>query len=542
MKNGFKKKAEDILNDIRNSHFPGTKDLEEVLAGLLSQNEELQTQNEELQAAANNPGESNNLYENLFYDAPAGYILLDEKLNIVRANRAATVMLKCEMNRITGMNFTELLDPDFKNAFFEHVKEVLGSEEIHSAEIKFSYCRNFLDARIQSVKEIDKSTGERRIRTVIFDITERKIIERNLKRFRAAIDSSADNIFLIDFDTKRIIDVNESACINLGFKREEFLKLKPVDFNKNYSDEYIDQLLSEGFNNNTKQDFTLENKHKRRDGTIVDVEVFVKCAFIDDEKIIVAVARDISERKKNQKQLAAYARELKELNNSKDKFLSIISHDLRGPFLGIRGYTQLLLEDYDFMSKEEIKDFLSKIDDSSRDLYTLVDNLLKWSRLELGKIPYEPATFNLSDEIEPIVKLMSGIAAKKEISLKNYINNGAQPYADKLMLISVVQNLLSNAIKFTRSGGEVKLSSFQENGWITIAVEDNGIGLTPEVKEKLFSLDKGYASKGTAGEKGTGFGLLIAREMVVKMGGEIWAESEPGNGSVFSFRIKSSDS
>ena len=543
MKNRLNKKAENILNKIRNSELPDLPELKEMLPELLSQNNELEIRNKKLQAAANELEQSRNHFKDLFDHAPTGYILLDEKLNIIRSNHTATSMLKCKMDQLTGINFTELLNPGYEDVFHKHVKKVLSSEDIQTTEIKFRHCRDhFLDVQIQSVKKYDKSSDEKMIRMAIFDITRRKNIEKSLKRFRAAIDSSADNIFLMDFKTKKVIDVNESACINMGFTREEFLTLKPVDININYTDEYIDSLLSAAFESKTGQDFTLETRHKRRDGTIIDVEVFIKCTHIDEEKIIVAVARDISERKKNQKQLAKYAVELKDLNKSKDKFLSIISHDLRGPFLGIKGYTQLLIEDYDIKSKEEIMDYLNIIYESTRDLYKLVDNMLKWSRLELGKIPYKPKVFNLSDEIEPIVKLMSGIAAKKEISLKNNIQNGALPYADKLMLVSVVQNLLSNAIKFTRTGGEVKLNSYQENGWVIIEVKDNGIGIQPEIIDKLFSLHKDYASKGTAGEKGTGFGLLIAREMVAKMGGEIWAESEPGKGSVFSFRIHSSDS
>ena len=485
----------------------------------------------------------NNPFKDLFEHAPVGYMIIDDNFQIIMVNHAATSMLNCEKETLKGSNLIDLIHPEFQDRFYAYAKKVLETEKIYYSEMRFKHCRyHFLDTRIQSIKESDKNSDEKRIRIAIFDITERKNIEKSLKRFRAAIDSSADNIFLIDFKTKKIIDVNESACLNLGFAREEILVLKPVDINNKYSDEFIDNLLSDAFDSKTGQDFNFETKHKRRDGTIIDVEVFIKCTHIDEEKIIVAVARDISERKKNQKQLAAYAQELKELNSSKDKFLSIISHDLRGPFLGIKGYTQLLIEDYDVMGKDEIMDYLNIINESTRDLYTLVDNLLKWSRLELGKIPYDPIVFNLSDEIEPIVKLMAGIAAKKEISLKNSIQNGTLPYADKLMLISVVQNLLSNAIKFTRSGGEVILNSYQENGWVVIEVKDNGIGIQPEVIDKLFSLDKDYASKGTAGEKGTGFGLLIAREMVAKMGGEIWAESEPGKGSVFSFRINSSDS
>lgn len=370
------------------------------------------------------------------------------------------------------------------------------------------------------------------------NISDRKRIEKRLKRFRAAIDSTADNIFLIDYEKGYFIDVNESACKNLGFSRDEFLKLRPQDINPQYSRQYIKNILEEYGVVKSNYDHTMETTHTKRDGSVIDVEVFIKVTDIEDEKIIVAVARDITERKKTQQKLTQYAEELKELNASKDKFLSIISHDLRGPFLGIKGYTQLLIEDYNEMEKEEVLDFLDKIHNSTRDLYTLVDNLLKWSRLELGKIPYEPMTFNLFDEMEPIIKLLSGVAAKKEITLNNHIEEGVFLFADRLMLISVIQNLISNAIKFTKPSGEVSITSESVDENVIIKVTDTGVGMRPEVLEKLFTLDKSYTSRGTDGEKGTGFGLIIAREMILKMGGNIEAESEEGKGSTFTITLQ----
>ena len=418
MSNSLRKEAERIIHKIKKSDNTGSQELDKLIHELQVHQIELELQNDELQNTSRELEKSQNQLADLFDNAPVGYILLNEKFEILNVNLAAAIMLGDERGKLINLNLTKLIHPDFQDIFYLHAQEVLNSKNLHSVEIKLKKTINqYFDAQLYSLQNINNHPRQNTIRIAITDITEKK---------------------------------------------------------------------------------------------------------------------------KAQEQLSLYANELKELNSSKDKFLSIISHDLRGPFLGLKGYTQLLIEDYEMLEKEEILDYLNKIHESSRDLYTLVDNLLKWSRLELGKMPYEPMMFNLFEEIHPLIKIMSGVAAKKDITLENYINDNIQPMADRLMLTSVLQNLISNAIKFTHKGGLVKLSSAQENGRIIINIQDNGIGIKPEDREKLFSIDKGYTSKGTAGEKGTGFGLIIAREMVLKMGGEIWAESTPGKGSVFSFSLQNS--
>ncbi|MFW5759202.1 MAG: PAS domain-containing sensor histidine kinase [Bacteroidota bacterium] len=546
MQDQLRKEAEKIAKSIEKNQKQENKDIDKIVHELQVHQIELELQNDELRRTAHELELSHKRFTNLFDHAPVGYLVLGKNLNILNTNFSATFMLNTTKEEIQDKVITRFIHPDFQDEFYFYTQKVINSDDLHSIEVKIRNLGNgnYFFAQIQSIRDYDAIDQSYRIRTALIDISERKKIEKRLKRFRAAIDSSADNIFLIDFQSGYFIDVNESACKNLGFTREEFLKLKPEHINKLYTTGYIQKLIQAKIKKNEisgdeeAEDLTLETKHKRKDGTIIDVEVFLRLTQIEEEKIIVTVARDITERKQTQEKLTQYAQELKELNESKDKFLSIISHDLRGPFLGIKGYTQLLIEDYDQLQKEEVMDYLDKIHQSTRDLYTLVDNLLKWSRLELGKIPYQPMSFNLSDELEPIVKLLSGVAAKKEITLTNEIQRDVYPFADRLMLISVVQNLVSNAVKFTPKKGQVKISANQNNGKIAVKVSDTGVGMQPEIMEKLFTLDKSYTSRGTEGEKGTGFGLIIAREMVLKMGGDIWAESEPGKGSVFTFTLQ----
>ncbi len=484
---------------------------------------------------------SNKWFYELFDHAPVGYFLINSNTEIIKANYSSDFLIHYPAQKIVGQNLSEYIHPEFQEDFTSFIREVIERKQLHTGETKIRTSENnYTFIQLQARMDFESSSLQPFIRLVIVDISKRKTLEKELLRFRAAIDSTIDNIFLLDYDTGYFLDVNDTACKNLGYNREELIGMKPKDINPAYSQDLVQKIRNQSLKS-VQNGYTTEIKHEKKNGEIIEVEVYLRITTIGEDKIIVAVARDITERKRTQEKLSKYAEELKELNASKDKFLSIISHDLRGPFLGIKGYTQMLLEEYDMMEKEEVNNFLQIIHDSSKDLYTLVDNLLKWSRMELGKTSYEPMSFNLKEELEPIFKLMSGIATKKEITLENHLQEGIYPYGDKLMLISVTQNLVSNAIKFTPKNGKVILASRQNNGMVEVSVKDTGVGMSAEVVNNLFTLDTGHTSKGTAGEKGTGFGLLIARNMVKKMGGEIWVESSPGIGTVFTFSMQNAE-
>ncbi len=537
----LRREAEKLLNKLESKSQSGAPDRDSALEELQIYQIELELQNDELKRSSDELVKSHKRFTDLFEHAPVGYLLLREDCSIINVNLSASLLLDFDKKDFQGKFFTRFIHPDFQDQFYFLIQKVLASDELFTEELKLTRgLHDYFYAQLQCIRDFDAISGAKRIRLVLMDISERKEIEKKLKRFRAALDSTADNIFLIDYDRLTFIDVNDSASRNLGYSREEFLKLKPKDINPEYSSEFISGLKKEHLNDMNKS-ITLEMKYFRKSGEKLDVEVKLKTLLIEDEKIIVAVARDITERKKNEEKLSSYAKELEELNTGKNKFLSIISHDLRGPFLGLKGYTQMLVEEYDLLEKEEILDYLGKIQSSTKDLYTLVDNLLKLSRLELGKIPYEPMSFNLYNELESLFKLLSGIAAKKEIKLVNELQKDLYPFADRLMLISIMQNLVGNAIKFTRRKGTIRISSRTADQCVVISVEDNGVGMSRELQEKLFHLDKGHTSKGTNGERGTGFGLIIAREMIKKMGGSISVESEPDKGSSFTFTLKKSD-
>jgi two-component system, sensor histidine kinase and response regulator len=238
--------------------------------------------------------------------------------------------------------------------------------------------------------------------------------------------------------------------------------------------------------------------------------------------------------------------ELKILNATKDKFFSIIAHDLRNPFNSILGFSEILMKQVQDLEKEKIEHIARIIYQSSKMAVDLLMNLVEWSLSQSGRIEYKPGNVQITEimnEVEPIV---APLASQKKIEILQEIPPQLTAFADKQLLGTVLRNLISNAIKFTHQGGKVIVSAREQNDNVVISVNDTGIGIPEEKIDRLFRIDESFSTEGTDKEMGTGLGLIICREFVEKHGGRIWAESHssadnnPG-GSTFSFSIPRND-
>ena len=263
------------------------------------------------------------------------------------------------------------------------------------------------------------------------------------------------------------------------------------------------------------------------------------------------IARDITIQKELEAKLNKYNNELKELNQSKDKFFGIVAHDLRSPFQGMLGFTDLILDELETLSKEEIREYLQKVRDSSYSTFSFLENLLNWSRLQTGRMQFNPSNFSLTETITGIFSLLNSNAHSKNIRLINNLSHDYNVYADQQMLHSILLNLATNAIKFTSEGGTVTfdakiLNRSDQKTEITsnpypkrleISVSDTGTGMSAETVLKLFSIDDHFSLAGTANEQGAGLGLILVKEMAEKHGGTLSVNSQEGKGSVFTFTI-----
>ncbi|MCX6281122.1 MAG: ATP-binding protein [Bacteroidetes bacterium] len=229
--------------------------------------------------------------------------------------------------------------------------------------------------------------------------------------------------------------------------------------------------------------------------------------------------------------------ELIDLNATKDKFFSIIAHDLRSPISTLISLSEVLRTDMDLLEPLQQKEILESLHDLSRNYLKLLDNLLQWSRVQSGRMVPEPTGFDLAETIRDVLGFYQPYALDKQIRLVERNISSVNVFADKNMIRVVLRNLISNAIKFTQPGGEIHVILLIKDNLVEVIIQDNGLGMPPGVLDGLFKLDKTQSSKGTAGERGTGLGLHLCKEFVELNKGAIRVESQKGFGSIFTFTI-----
>ena len=229
--------------------------------------------------------------------------------------------------------------------------------------------------------------------------------------------------------------------------------------------------------------------------------------------------------------------ELKDANVTKDKFFSIVAHDLKSPFNSLLVLTSLLIEDYDTFTEDERKKFIAQIKASSENTFALLQNLLDWASAQMGKTMLVQEKIDISKISEETLLLLMPIARNKKISIKSDIPLNTIAYADKNMVSTVFLNLVTNAIKFTPHNGQVNIRSIVENNHVEVEVSDSGVGISPDTLNKLFRIDQKIQTAGTDKEKGTGLGLILCKEFIEKNNGKIWVKSIEGKGSQFYFSL-----
>lgn len=261
-----------------------------------------------------------------------------------------------------------------------------------------------------------------------------------------------------------------------------------------------------------------------------------RISYISDSSVLY-VAHDNTTKKLAEEKLKKSEQALIELNATKDKLFSIIAHDLRSPFNTTLGFVEILKEDMNILSEEEIQEHIEVIYNSLNSQFKLLENLLNWARLQTGKMKVELKEILLARFADDIIDLLSANAKEKQIIINNKIEKNINISADENMLRSIINNLICNAIKFTNSGGSVTLSSKFVDDNHQIIVSDTGVGMMPDDIESIFNIDRQHTTLGTYGEEGTGLGLALVKEMIEKHNGTIVAKSEVGKGSDFIFTL-----
>lgn len=368
--------------------------------------------------------------------------------------------------------------------------------------------------------------------------TERQLLESE-QLFSHLGDAAYDAIAVID-DKGILRYWNKAAEKMFGYYRNEILGkelhllIAPQKYHEEYREKYI------GFRKNGEGsviDSVRELVAVKKDGTEFPIELSVASVKIHDEWNAVGIIRDITQRKKAEEKIQEFNKQLQYSNASKDKFFSIIAHDLRSPFHAVFGYVEKLLDAGDSIPLNKQKEFVLSIKKASKTAYDLLENLLQWSRSQTGTLQIKPEKIDLGIIAREGVYLLGSIAEQKSITLHNSVAEQTYAFADPNMIRTVLRNLLSNAVKFTPQNGDIWLTSEKDDSFVTISVRDSGVGISEHDQKKLFRIDVSFSTAGTQNEKGTGLGLLVCKEFVEKNKGSITVNSAPGKGSTFTVSL-----
>jgi PAS domain S-box len=273
--------------------------------------------------------------------------------------------------------------------------------------------------------------------------------------------------------------------------------------------------------------------------TITDVSDLT--TRLDEQKSLYNKAQDeIRIRTEMQEKIAVSEKALRELNSTKDKFFSIIAHDLMSPFNSILGLCEILSQNINDKDYQHIEEYSQAIISASRKAFALLVNLLDWSRLQTGRISFNPVQINFKTIINDNIELFKNSALQKEVLIETDIQPDLKIVADYNMINTVVRNLLSNAIKYTSKSGNIRISSSQNAEETEFSIKDTGVGIREEDIDKIFRLDIQFSTPGTVNESGSGLGLMLCKEFIEKHNGKIWVESKLDKGTIFKFVVPSS--
>lgn len=381
--------------------------------------------------------------------------------------------------------------------------------------------------------------GQSEVLSIVRDITDQRLAEIALQLTKESyldiFNSVSEAIYVMD-ESGSFIDVNKGAEKMYLSSQEEIIGQSlqtvaaPLLNNLDEIQSLINQVKETG--EPAFFDFWVE----RKNGEIFPKEVIVNKGKYFGKDVLIITARDITEKKQEEERMKFKNEELLNLNAEKDKFFSIVAHDLRSPFNSFLGLTQIMAEDLQSLSMSQIQNIALSMSKSANNLYALLENLLAWSRLQRGMTSFDPKSFLLVPKITESLELVCEMANRKGIETAINMQEDLVVFADQNMLESTIRNVALNAVKFTSKGGKITISarSASRNS-IEISVRDTGIGMSSDILGKLFHIDEHISRVGTEGEASTGLGLLLSRDFIEKHGGRIWAESEEGKGSTFFF-------
>ena len=440
---------------------------------------------------------------------------------------------KLDFSEIKGLPLAE-----YRSLLDDALSDLVNFDKPYDIEFKTKTVDTGTIKDIHSIATYDKE--KRIVFGAIQDITERKRNEEALKesenKFRTLFEQMSEGFALheVIYDTTqravdyKIIDINPAFEKQVGIRAEnakgalatQLYGVSPAPYIEIYAD-----VAETGKYHFFQTYFPPLDRH------------FQISVFSPNPGYFATIFVDITEHRQYEDALKKNEAHLRELVATKDKFFSIIAHDLKSPFNSILGLSNMLVEQIDEKNYEGIEEYARIIQKSSTIVFDLLMNLLDWASSQTGRIEFSCEYIELGALIDMVIELLNESAHQKSITIIKELPRNLLVFADKAMLSTILRNLITNAIKFTRPGGQINILADKKPDDIMISIADNGIGIKKETLGRLFRIDENTTTLGTQNEKGTGLGLILCKEFIEKHGGKIWVESEVGKGSTFSFNI-----
>ncbi len=486
--------------------------------------------------------ESEERFREIFENAPDAIFLADPKSGVILdANSAASKLLLRSREEIIGMNQSELHPPQSKkyskSTFREHNQESQKGMPTHLAEITVLRSDES-EVEVEILAQTIQINNKPILQGIFREITARKQMEEKIQLQSEIMKNISEGIYLIGLNDGIIKYTNLKFEKMFGYNPGEMIGHDVSLVNaptkktpKETKDQIVDILVNEG-------EWHGEVENIKKDGThfwcYANVSLFDHLKY---GRVIISVHTDITERKNVEKVLKENTKRLKELNATKDKFFSIIGHDLKSPLGNVIGFSKLLHKNSKKYDQEKITHFANTINNSATITLELLENLLDWANIQTGKIQVFKEKFCVLEVINEVISKLEKAAALKEIKIKHKLSKEIEILADQNMFKTIMRNLLTNAIKFTKREGSISIKAKQRSNYTEISVKDTGIGISVKKQAKLFRIEENISTVGTEKETGTGLGLILCKEFIEKHGGEIWVESEVVKGSEFKFTI-----
>jgi len=504
-------------------------------------NEEITGQKEEITRTLEELSKNEAKYRNLVDNSPTGIIYLDKKGKILEVNKKILEILDSPSEEATKeINCLEY--PPLQNiGLSDSILKSIETREMVFSETSYkSKWGKRVDARYYVTPVLNRKGNVSSLIINVEDVSLSKEFERSKKqselKYRILVENSLQAMLVVRgtkliFANSRMEELSHYKFNELAIA-EDWLKLiiHQDDYNR------VKSNIRDALN---KKKIPARNEYKyiRKDGAARWMESLGSIVDYEGKPAILVVAIDVTERKEAESILIDSEQQLRKANAMKDKFFSIIAHDLKNPFNAIVGFANLLYEAYDNFDDHQRKTFIKNICEASDSTFKLLQNLLEWSKTQTGKMEINPEKIDVEMAIRENIAVLKSAADNKKIKIKTSVPGNSFVYADNNMVKAVIRNLISNAIKFTGSDGIIEISAKISGGNVEVCVADTGIGIKPADLIRLFRIDDHFKTKGTENEDGSGLGLILCKEFVEKNGGKIWVESKPGAGSKFKFTL-----